>query len=181
MKNSSNRAGWVERSVEVIRDVLAKLPAGATPTEKRRALRDAYPFGNRSNWPYKAWLKAQRVALAGGVPTTGSERARSRRNDCDRATGELFAKPEGEMTPAEIVSEIASIVRAANARMMKADGDMRGLRPSEYDWMTREERERHHALKSRWIALVGRGESPDAARERVKARRAAKLEALRHE
>lgn len=95
MKNSVNRAGWVERSVAVIRDVLAGLPKNATTAEKRRALRDAYPFGDRSNWPYKAWCKAQRVALAGGVPTTGAERVRGRRLDRDRATGDMFAKPEG--------------------------------------------------------------------------------------
>ena len=84
------QAGWVERSVEIIRATLAGLPAGASPKEKKRALREAYPFGERENWPYKAWLKAQRVALAGGLPTTGSDRLRARRQDKDRLTGDMF-------------------------------------------------------------------------------------------
>lgn len=92
MKNSVNRAGWVEQSVAVIRETLAALPKNATPAERKRALRDAYPFGDRSNWPYKAWCKAQRIALAGGIPTTGAERVRGRRLDRDRVTGDLFAE-----------------------------------------------------------------------------------------
>ncbi len=38
--------------------------AGKPAAEVRRAVRQAYPWGDRKNWPYKAWLQAQRELLA---------------------------------------------------------------------------------------------------------------------
>ncbi len=39
------------------------LPPGVTPAERKRALREAYPFADRKGWAYKAWLRAQRDYL----------------------------------------------------------------------------------------------------------------------
>lgn len=54
---------WRLHSREVIRQVLASLPKDATDKEKRKAVREAYPFGVRRNHPYKAWLKEVALAL----------------------------------------------------------------------------------------------------------------------
>lgn len=48
----------------VIAQVHATLPADISFADRRRAIRDAYPFGERAYWPYKAWCKAQREYLA---------------------------------------------------------------------------------------------------------------------
>jgi hypothetical protein len=46
---------WRERAAPIIAYVLH---ANAGKPEKviRKALRDAYPFGERKYWPYKVWL-----------------------------------------------------------------------------------------------------------------------------
>ncbi|MEQ9131130.1 MAG: hypothetical protein RJQ08_13515 [Salinisphaeraceae bacterium] len=33
------------------------------PRELRKALRDAYPFGERKYWPYRAWLAEVRAQI----------------------------------------------------------------------------------------------------------------------
>ena len=38
----------------VIQEALSTLPENATQKDKRRAIRNAYPFGERKNWPAKA-------------------------------------------------------------------------------------------------------------------------------
>lgn len=58
---------WAQQAREVVHATLASLPFGATVKEKRAALRQAYPFGPRQYWPYKAWCKAVRQSL--GLPT----------------------------------------------------------------------------------------------------------------
>lgn len=55
---------WTERAWHAIDKVHAGLPQDATFAEREKALRKAYPFGHRTNWPYKAWCKAQRAYLA---------------------------------------------------------------------------------------------------------------------
>ena len=47
---------WRERSAEVITRVL-KETRGQSEKEIRTAVSKAYPFGERRNYPYKAWLK----------------------------------------------------------------------------------------------------------------------------
>lgn len=54
---------WRTRSREVIQATLAALPAEATLAEKRRALRDAYPFGPKTNHPYRMWCEEVRHTL----------------------------------------------------------------------------------------------------------------------
>lgn len=46
---------WAARARPIIAEVLAET-AGAEERTIRRALRLAYPFGERRSWPYKAWL-----------------------------------------------------------------------------------------------------------------------------
>ena len=55
---------YLEQSWSVIDAVHASLPPDVTDAERRKAISDAYPFGERAHWPYKAWLKAQRRYLA---------------------------------------------------------------------------------------------------------------------
>ncbi len=50
---------WSARSREVIGQVHSSLPATATFKERKAALKEVYPFGERAMWPYKAWCKAQ--------------------------------------------------------------------------------------------------------------------------
>ena len=45
---------WRERAAPVIADVLAQYPDDSR--ERRKALREAYPFGERTNLPYQVWL-----------------------------------------------------------------------------------------------------------------------------
>jgi hypothetical protein len=55
---------WTAAARRVIAEVFASLPAEAGYAVRRRALLDAYPFQTREMWPYKAWCKVQREALA---------------------------------------------------------------------------------------------------------------------
>jgi hypothetical protein len=55
---------WRGYAAPIIADVLASLPADADEFTARRALRDAYPFGDREHWPYRVWLSEVRIQLA---------------------------------------------------------------------------------------------------------------------
>lgn len=55
---------WHDRCWQVIGEVHASLPPDATLEHRKKALRDAYPFGERKYFPYKAWCKARRQYLA---------------------------------------------------------------------------------------------------------------------
>lgn len=55
---------WSQHARETIQKVHASLPENATLDERKKALFDAYPFGDRAMWPYKAWNKAKREYLA---------------------------------------------------------------------------------------------------------------------
>lgn len=54
---------WQEQAQLCIEAAGAEIPAAATPAQRKRAIQQAYPWGERSGWPYKAWLKAQRHYL----------------------------------------------------------------------------------------------------------------------
>ncbi|MFZ4509292.1 MAG: hypothetical protein ACOYON_16510 [Fimbriimonas sp.] len=60
---------WYERSCQIIGQVIAENP-GASDEELRALVSDAYPFGQRKMWPYKAWLKAVNDLLPKQLPTT---------------------------------------------------------------------------------------------------------------
>ena len=55
---------WGAISWDVINKVHVSLPEDATFKQRKEALKEAYPFGLRTNYPYKAWCKAQRSYLA---------------------------------------------------------------------------------------------------------------------
>lgn len=55
--------GWSEDARKRVAAVLTSLAPDATDKQKRAALRDAYPWGPREYWPYKAWCAAVREAL----------------------------------------------------------------------------------------------------------------------
>lgn len=55
---------WSRMARETIAKIHASLPEDATLAERKRALKDGYPFGEREYWPYKAWCKAKRKYLA---------------------------------------------------------------------------------------------------------------------
>lgn len=59
---------WHARSIEVIGEVHNSLPPDATYDDRKKALRDAYPFEERKYFPYKAWCKAQKAYLAKFAP-----------------------------------------------------------------------------------------------------------------
>ena len=50
---------WRRAAKRAIGEVVSSKPLDQwTEKELRTALRNAYPFGPRSHWPYKVWLKA---------------------------------------------------------------------------------------------------------------------------
>jgi hypothetical protein len=53
---------WRQRSAEVIANVIRENPT-LTGQPLRKAISDAYPFGQKSNYPYTAWLAAVEDAL----------------------------------------------------------------------------------------------------------------------
>ena len=61
-------ASWYDRARSVIAAEDAKMPASISFEDRKRRIRDVYPFGQRSNHPYKAWCKAQREYLARNIP-----------------------------------------------------------------------------------------------------------------
>ena len=48
---------WRQRAKRIIEHALAQLPIGASYRAKRQALREAYPFGERANHPYRIWCE----------------------------------------------------------------------------------------------------------------------------
>jgi len=50
------RSEWYTGAMRVL--TALDIPDGATRTEVRRLIRDAYPFGERENWPYRKWCEA---------------------------------------------------------------------------------------------------------------------------
>jgi hypothetical protein len=55
--------GWTSDAAEVIAHVHEGLAEGATLAERKRAVDQAFPFGERRRWPYRAWLNARRRYL----------------------------------------------------------------------------------------------------------------------
>lgn len=44
---------WRRRAAPIIHEAIAST---TDPRERRRRLKEAYPFGERKGWPYAAWL-----------------------------------------------------------------------------------------------------------------------------
>jgi len=62
-------ASWLETARNIIAELDRSLPADLSLKERRKAVREAYPWGERRMWPYKAWCRAQREYLARFMPT----------------------------------------------------------------------------------------------------------------
>jgi hypothetical protein len=56
-------SSWANSANATIARVHRELPAEASLEERTRAVDAAYPFGARTHFPYKAWLKARRAYL----------------------------------------------------------------------------------------------------------------------
>lgn len=54
-KRVSRPSEWRDKAAPVIINVVNQVGKG-DPKALRRALRQAYPFGERRGWPYRAWL-----------------------------------------------------------------------------------------------------------------------------
>lgn len=63
-KGQANDSSWRWKARKVIRETLADLPDGASPTQAEDALDAAYPFGRKSHHPYRVWREERRRALA---------------------------------------------------------------------------------------------------------------------
>src|SRR5579864_8565990 len=87
--------------------------------------------------------------------------------------------PPARQRVGRIEREIDDIAERARERQESASDAMRGLRPAAIDWMTQEETKRLHELQQKLGSLTREERSPAAARERVAARRAARLPAGR--
>ena len=48
---------------KIIQQLHTSLPHDATFAQRKKALQNAYPWGERSGSPYKAWLRVQRKYL----------------------------------------------------------------------------------------------------------------------
>ena len=59
---------WGQRANAIIWDLHNRIPSDATYKERKKAIQSAYPWGTRSGWPYKAWLREQRIYLARYAP-----------------------------------------------------------------------------------------------------------------
>lgn len=59
---------WGQRANAIIWDLHNRIPSDATFKERKQAVQSAYPWGTRRGWPYKAWLKEQRIYLARYAP-----------------------------------------------------------------------------------------------------------------
>jgi hypothetical protein len=82
-------------------------------------------------------------------------------------TRHLYESPEGQA----IIAQIEELSKVAEARREACnDPFLRNIKPAGFDWMTDEERARYHELQ-----LQIRPLSPAEARERVLAKRAARL------
>lgn len=55
---------WYTDSKLVIAIIHAALPEDTSLDDRKKAMRDGYPFGPREYHPYKMWCKAQREYLA---------------------------------------------------------------------------------------------------------------------
>lgn len=70
---------WTEQSRRVIAETLAKLPKDAPLKFKRKALREAYPFGLRQYHPYRMWC----LEVSRAIGPKSLDRHRDRKNVID--------------------------------------------------------------------------------------------------
>jgi len=54
---------WSDIARATIERIALTIPDDTPFKERKRLVDDAYPFGPRQYWPYKAWLKARKAYL----------------------------------------------------------------------------------------------------------------------
>ena len=86
---SDSDSRWRREARRMIEKTLKGLPVGASNADQRHALRQAYPFGERANHPYRMWLAEVRLAIG--------TRAQPR-------TDSVRVDPNGEHGPAVVCS-----------------------------------------------------------------------------
>ena len=65
---------WKTEAAKIIAGALKSLPPGSDEKTKRKAIRAAYPWGERKRWPYKCWCDVARDALLIARPTSGPKK-----------------------------------------------------------------------------------------------------------
>ena len=84
-----SQSKWRDRARPIIAKVLAETKGQSEP-EIRKALKDAYPFGERKYHPYKIWL--HEIAVQRGKKKLGNFGPRIKPvTKAETETGELFA------------------------------------------------------------------------------------------
>jgi hypothetical protein len=80
---------WRERAAPIVARVLRETK-GKPEREVRAALREAYPFGERTYWPYKVWL--DEVARQRGTRRPKARKGTPKRaqQEADDRTLDLF-------------------------------------------------------------------------------------------
>lgn len=76
-------SSWADWAHAVMLETLLECEArGMNPEQKARAIDAAYPFGPRSHYPYKAWLRVRKAFFARhGLPRNGDRRSQTERLD----------------------------------------------------------------------------------------------------
>ncbi len=55
---------WRDKAAPVIATIVRDV-GRKDPKALRKALREGYPFGDRTGWPYKAWLAEIKIQIGG--------------------------------------------------------------------------------------------------------------------
>lgn len=86
---------WSDEARRVIARIHAELPEDASLSQRKAALKNKYPFGTRSYWPYRAWLKARREYLSRFITDKDAEAKRAVWRDRMRGQGYMFSGDQG--------------------------------------------------------------------------------------
>lgn len=60
---------WSRIARETIAEAHKRVPPDASFDDRKKIIDEAYPFGPREMWPYKAWLKARKAYLKAHDPS----------------------------------------------------------------------------------------------------------------
>lgn len=86
---------WAQRAGRAITAAMASVPKDATEKDVQAALSAGYPFGERSNHPYKIWLKCVEEYLAGRFPKGEVAKRRFLREERRKVARGLSPLPDG--------------------------------------------------------------------------------------
>ncbi len=85
---------WRERATAIIRRALT--PPPATRAEAEKIVIEAYPWGRREAYPYKAWLLARRDVLTELYGPTREDTLRTLYGPRRSVIGGLFGEGDGD-------------------------------------------------------------------------------------